>query len=174
MLVRYQKSNGQGGAYDLLPNGREAWKIQGNILTVALAPQVCTVPGKVMLAVTLRRGSAELSCFTVCVNVGKIPETGMKSEEYYHINGFIPQPDRAAAGEYLKVAAVDEQGNITALTATAREISGSGIHIGGEVPADENVQIWIDPEGDQNLNIPTDEHIIALINSVLSGTEGTL
>lgn len=120
VLVRYQGNYGHGGAYDLLPDGRKAWRIQENILTVTLAPQVCTVAGKVMMTVTLRRGSAELSCFTVCVNVHKGPGTDLKSEPYYHINGFIPQPDSAKAGDFLKVVSVDSQGNIKATTGDAR------------------------------------------------------
>ena len=54
VLVRYEKPDGRGGAYDVLPDGRKAAEICGNVVTVGLAPQVCTVAGRVMLTVTLR------------------------------------------------------------------------------------------------------------------------
>ena len=40
--VRYMKPDGKGGNYDTLPDGTPAWGMQGNILTIALAPQVLT------------------------------------------------------------------------------------------------------------------------------------
>ena len=121
VLVRYQGKAGYGGAYDLLPDGTKAWSIQGSVLTVALAPQVCAAAGKVMVTVTLRHGSAELNCFTIGVNVHKGPDALLKSEPYYHINGFIPQPDQAVVGDVLKVVSVDDQGNITAITGESRD-----------------------------------------------------
>lgn len=121
VLVRYEGKGEHRGAYDLLPDGTKAWSIQGSILTVALAPQVCAVPGKVLVTVTLRQGSAQLSCFTIGVNVHKGPGSGLKNQPYYHINGFIPQPDKAVVGDVLKVVSVDAQGNITAITGESRE-----------------------------------------------------
>lgn len=115
VLVRYNKSNGQGGMYDSLPDGTNAWSIEENILTVRLAPQVCTAAGKVMLYITLILEEKELNCFAVCVNVHERPGLKLKSENYHYVKGFIPQPDRATAGEYLKVLSTDADGRITAV-----------------------------------------------------------
>ena len=69
VVVRYIKPDGTGGAYDQLPDGTTAWRIAGNVITVALAPQVCTVHGKVRLMVELVREQAVLSTFEVEENV---------------------------------------------------------------------------------------------------------
>lgn len=125
LLVRYAKPNQQGGAYDTLPNGEKAWCIEGNKVTVRLAPQVCTTAGEVMLTVSMMDGESELSCFSVCVNVHERPGKVLKNEQYINISSFIPQPDTAEVGQYLKVAEMDPQGRITGLT-TGAEIAQPG------------------------------------------------
>lgn len=125
VLVRYSKPNKQCGAYDTMPNGEKAWSIDGNVVTVKLAPQVCTTAGDVRLTVSLLYGDAELSCFEVCVHVQKIPGSSLRSEEYINIRGFIPQPNRAAAGEYIKVTATDKFGRVMAVT-TSSEVAVDG------------------------------------------------
>ena len=173
VLVRYEKPDGRGGAYDTLPDGRKAAIIEGNMVTIGLAPQVCTAVGRVMLMVTLRHQEKELSCFGICVHVQKgVDSKKIGSERYYHVRGFIPQPHDATVGEYIKVVDVDPQGNITAVT-TASEVArdgksayqyaqeagfkgteaefstklaecGRGIYIGAEAPEGDAVDVWID------------------------------
>lgn len=174
VLVRYEKPDGKGGAYDVLPDGRKAAEIHGNVVTVGLAPQVCTVAGRVVLTVTLRHKEKELSCFSICIHVQKSADSKLGSERYYHVRGFVPQPDRAVVGEYIKVADVDEQGRIVSV-ATALEVAKhgksayqyareagyegteaefsaklatkhEGIHIGTEAPTDDAVHLWIDTD----------------------------
>ena len=171
VLVRYIKPDGQAGAYDTMPDGSKAWKIHNNVVSVGLVPQVCTAAGLVMLTVTMRHLEKELSCFTIYVNVQKGPGSDIESEPYCHVNGFIPQPDSATEGEYIKVVSVDEKGNITAVT-TSKEVAKSayqyalesgytgteaefaeklasestGIHIGAEAPTDEDMELWIDTD----------------------------
>lgn len=85
VLVRYEQPDGRGGAYDVLPDGRKAAEIHGNVVTVGLAPQVCTVVGRVMLTVTLRHQEKELSCFSIYIHVQKSANSKLGSEQYYHI-----------------------------------------------------------------------------------------
>lgn len=174
VLVRYEKPDGRGGAYDVLPDGRKAAEIHGNVVTVGLAPQVCTVVGRVMLTVTLRHQEKELSCFSIYIHVQKSANSKLGSEQYYHIRGFVPQPDSAVVGEYIKVADVDEQGRIVSV-ATGLEVAkhgksayqyaqeagyagteeefsaklaakNGGIHVGVEAPVDDACNVWIDTD----------------------------
>ena len=69
VLVRYCKPDGTGGEYNTLPDGTTAWTAEGNVLTIALAPQVLTVPGMVTLSASLISGETQISTFTVSVNV---------------------------------------------------------------------------------------------------------
>lgn len=115
VLVRYQKPDGTGGAYDTLPNGSSAWSVENGVLTVALAPQVCTAPGTVELAVSLLRETAEISTFTLLVDVMPAPGGKASSREYVNIQAFMPQPGNLKAGQYLMVKEVDAYGNATAI-----------------------------------------------------------
>lgn len=115
VLIRFEKADRCSGAYDTMPDGSKAWYISGDAITVQLAPQVCTAPGRVRLMITLLRGDAELSLFYVDLNVHRRLEGNIVSEEYVNIERFVPQPERAVVGQYLKVLAADENGRITAL-----------------------------------------------------------
>jgi len=115
VLVRYQKPDGTGGAYDTLPDGSSAWSIDGGVLTVALAPQVCTAPGTAELAVSLLWETAEISTFTLLVDVMAAPGGKASSREYVNIQAFMPQPGNLTAGQYLMVKEVDAYGNATAI-----------------------------------------------------------
>ena len=124
-LVRYGKPDGTGGSYDTLPDGSKAWSIEGNAVTVALAPQVCNVPGKVKLTVTLLDGEKELNCFTVYLDVqGHVGEPE-ESEDYIYITGYLPQPGAAAVGQYLQVSGVDAKGRVTAVKAAEVETANA-------------------------------------------------
>lgn len=84
--IRYRKSDGTGGVYNLLPDGSRAWVSDGNVLTVALAPQVLTVPGVVMLSVTLTEGVAQLTSFGVSIVVKPaVREDIADSQDYVNL-----------------------------------------------------------------------------------------
>lgn len=114
VLVRYRKPDGTAGIYDTLPDGSTAWSISGNTVTVALAPQVCTVSGQAELVVSLLWGGAQLSCFTIGLDIHPQPQGTADSKPYSQISGFLPQPTNAKVGQFLKVAAM-ENGRVTAL-----------------------------------------------------------
>lgn len=115
VLIRYQKPDGIGGAYDTLPDGSSAWSVDDGVLTVVLAPQVCTVAGTVELSVTLLRETVELSTFMLLVDVQAAPGGAQSSREYVNVQAFLPQPGGLVPGQYLMVKAVDTYGNATVI-----------------------------------------------------------
>lgn len=84
--IRYCKPDGTGGEYDTLPDGTGAWSREGNVLTIALAPQVLTVAGAVSLSVTLVSGEARITTFGIGINVKpRVNADLMASEDYVNI-----------------------------------------------------------------------------------------
>ena len=84
VLIRYHKQDGTGGEYDVLPDGACAWAVSGNVVTVAVAPQVCTAAGRVVLAVAILQGEAEINTFVIDFNVHPNPGANITaSEDYY-------------------------------------------------------------------------------------------
>lgn len=88
-VIRYRKADDTGGNYDTLPDGSGAYTISGNVLTVALAPQVCTASGLVSLAVGLIRGSAEINTFVISILVHPNPGAAYASEDYIRLSGAV-------------------------------------------------------------------------------------
>lgn len=122
-LVRYCKADGTGGEYDTMPDGTAAWAASRNVLTVRLAPQVLTAPGKVTVTVTVFTGEKQLSLFPITVKVEKAAcGDGMESENYFYVTGFLPAPTEASVGDYIRVSAVDDYGKVLAVEAVG--ISG--------------------------------------------------
>lgn len=88
VLVRYRKSDGIGGEYNVLPNGTCAWSADGNVLTVALAPQVLTAPGETVLSVLLTKEHAAIHTFDITLQVQPDPKDSIQeSEPYVHCTG---------------------------------------------------------------------------------------
>ena len=118
VLIRYKKPDGKGGEYDTLPDGTSAWRFVGNILTVALAPQVLTVPGSTVLSVSLVEADALLSTFPIHIAVQPVAAaTAEESENYFHVTGLLPAPATAKTGQYLRIASVNDGGKVTGLEA---------------------------------------------------------
>lgn len=117
--ITYRKPDGSGGTYDTLPDGSCAWQVRDNRVSVALAPQLSSVPGNVNLIVTLFRGDAKLSTFTLLLDVARNPALITSCEdEPLAITGFLPQvTEPALPGQHLIITAVDEHGRITSLHA---------------------------------------------------------
>lgn len=91
-VIRYRRIyGGSGGIYDSLPEGAAAWAVSENKVTVLLAPAVLAVPGPVEVQVTLIRGEAELTCFSILVhvqgNLGEMEET----ESYVNLTRHIQE-----------------------------------------------------------------------------------
>ena len=131
VLIRYCKPDGTEGEYDTLPDGTVAWEAVDNTLTVALAPQVLTAAGAVILYAVIRLEDMVLNTFAVELRV-RAPGDGSRidrSEDYFRITRVLPGPNSAEIDQYLCVAEVDANGHVTrvkAVDATAGK-DGTGI-----------------------------------------------
>ena len=129
VLIRYSKADGTGGTYDTMPDGSTAWFAAENILTVALAPQVLTVPGPVTLTISLLQDHIQISLFSIFLNVKPVANARFaESEDYFHVAEFLPAPDTAQPGQYLRICAVNDAGHVTKVEAADLEIDNSTIH----------------------------------------------
>lgn len=83
--VRYSRSDGHGGLYDTLPDGKAACAIDGNVVTAILAPQMLSAPGFVNFSVALIKEEQILGLFPVGINVEADPSMeANKGESYYN------------------------------------------------------------------------------------------
>lgn len=152
ILVRYKKPDRTMGLYDTLPNGTLCWSIQDNILTVALAPQVCTVAGDVTLWVVLVEGSAELSTFAIRLDVQESIRAVVGSENYLHVTGFLPLPAYGEPGQYIRVLRADSKGQVTAVEAVTLDLEEPAIrHV-----SDHNVSADAHPDIREELALKAD------------------
>lgn len=116
VVIRYRKSDGKGGEYDTLPDGSIAWQAKQNILTVALAPQVLTTPGSVLLSVSLIDGGTQISMIPIRLAVEPIAASALaESADYFYITGLLPAPSSGKPGQLLQIAAINDSGRITAI-----------------------------------------------------------
>lgn len=112
-IICYQKADGTGGTYDTVPDGKRAWTVSGNILTVDIAPQVLTCAGPVRMAVDILRGDAKVSTFTMMLYVQEAIPLGLESGDYFQLEGFLPIPEAGEEGQLLRIAGVDAYGKVT-------------------------------------------------------------
>ena len=128
VLIRYKKTDGTAGEYNILPDGTTAWTIDDNVVTVALAPQVCSTKDAVTLAVTLLCGASEITTFTVMIYVRSHPNWNGSSEDYFGIAATDPTltlSGQAADAKATGAALATVNGRITQL-ATLTEGSTTG------------------------------------------------
>lgn len=109
-IVRFCKPDGTGGNYDKLPDGTAAYTIIGNVVTIALAPQVCTASGKVLLTACLINDATELHTFSVRINVNRNPGLVTQSENYFKIAGSLAD----SGWEPNSLLETDGSGNVVA------------------------------------------------------------
>lgn len=183
VVIRYKKSDGKGGEYDTLPDGSTAWWVERNILTVALAPQVLTVPGAVLLSVSLLADGTQLSVFPIRLAVEPIAAANFaKSENHFYITGLLPAPVSGNAGQYLRIASVNEQGRITAVDAVDNAVPQKGVDYWTDADRASMVQDVLDALGTPVFGTVDEENNIILTGQLPDGTytlkyedaEGTL
>lgn len=88
--IRFHKPDGTGGIYDTLPNGKAAFRIEGNRVLCALAPQVLTVSGEVEAQVLLIWSDGEVATFTILIRVQKDPSVGtLESEDFVNLSEWV-------------------------------------------------------------------------------------
>ncbi len=117
-VVRYKKLDGKGGEYDTMGDGTPAWTAALDRLTVKLAQRIFSMPGSVEVTVTLYQAEEVIGNIPVILYVegsanAALPDSGE------HMSGSAvsgwPAPETAKVGQFLRVAAVDENGKVTVL-----------------------------------------------------------
>lgn len=73
VMVRYRKPNGTGNVYDTLPDGTPACSVNGNVLTIMLAPEVLTYPGVALVQPQITSGDAVIATIAFEVSVASDP-----------------------------------------------------------------------------------------------------
>ena len=134
VVIRYRKASGVWGEYDTMPDGSQAWELNGNTLTVSMIPQITSKPGVVMLSVVFLKEEAVLHSFSVEIRVREnIRGNGScdvdREEGYRYLTGFLPAPETGKAGQILQIADVDTNGKVKEVTAVdlpAGSLGGSG------------------------------------------------
>lgn len=82
--VRYCKPDGTKGYYDTMPDGATAASIQGNTISMLLAPQMMTVPGMVSAQLELMQNNSIIKTFSLVIRVEADSANGAGvSENYY-------------------------------------------------------------------------------------------
>ena len=110
--VGYTRGDGTGGSYDRLPDGSAAGSIDGNKVTVSIAPQVLSKAGRALLAVTLSLSGWEISTSPVAVQVAARP-------------GYNAGPEEGGSGGGL-IITDDGNGNVTIVTTGGVSITDDG------------------------------------------------
>lgn len=123
VLLRYRKADGTGGSFDTLPDGRAAWQLEGNLLTLLPAPQMLTVPGLVEAQAALMKADACIATFPFRIVVEEDPAANaVESEDYINWTAWakaeldIRLAQARDSGEFDGAAftpAVDSLGNLT-------------------------------------------------------------
>lgn len=124
VTVRYKKPDGTAGFYDTLPDGSTpAATIDGNVVTVALAPQAFTVCGNVPIQIKLYDSAGtSIATFAVVmhVSVNVVSDAEIISSDYYSIlTKQISDAIAAAAGIPGQVSAAQAAAKQAASSASA-------------------------------------------------------
>ncbi len=96
VIVQYGR-DGFGGTYDTLPDGSAAFQAEGNILTVALAPQVCSLWGDVQVQTSIYSGDKRLSTFAIILRVEKTIPWEREPENYVNLTQWLLTHENASA-----------------------------------------------------------------------------
>ena len=121
--IGYRRKDGSGSTYDTMDDGALAYKYQGNVLTIALAPQVLISPGRVGVTVCIIQDGVKLNTFSICVNVQ--PNNGLQNngKDTYKLAGTVPDSGWSA-DKYL---GTDENGNVVEKNAPEGSASGAAV-----------------------------------------------
>ena len=116
VLLRYQ--NGQyGGEYDTLPDGRKAYGVAGNVLTVYLAPAVCSMAGQTDLQVVIYAGDRQKSTFRIPLSVQGEVSGSEEPQSYTNLTQWLLQNSSTIPENSLAALRTDLDGVDARLTA---------------------------------------------------------
>lgn len=113
VVLSYRCADGSGGTYDTLADGTSAFSVEGNTLTVHLAPEVCAVPGTTQLQVTMVQGTQQLSTFCMDISVDGEVKATARQKDYINLSHWWHQQGGAGlpiGGEPGQGLLLDGQG----------------------------------------------------------------
>lgn len=156
VVARFKKNDGTGGVYDTLPDGTLAWRIQENVISLALAPQVLSVPGEVQMQVVLVCGEEELSTFLIHIHVEEDLSKGVLESENYvnlttQINNTVIQRLREAERTWQTL--FDE------ITITMFSEGALSISTGQEVASDTEIRSDMIAMGSRAISVVFPEEV---------------
>lgn len=91
VVLQYRCADGTGGCYDSLPEGAPAYAVNGDVLTVFLAPQLCAVAGITKLQVTIFSAGMQISAFPVEIRVTEQATAEKIGGEYTNLQKWLQQ-----------------------------------------------------------------------------------
>lgn len=115
VVIRFARSDGSGGTYDRAGE-EKAWTAAEHVLTVTLVPEVLLKSGPVMVAVDVMKGVKKITTFALLVMVQ--PNVAFEKEleqSSFRVAAYLPIPEGAEVGQFLKVAQVSDTGVVTKL-----------------------------------------------------------
>lgn len=83
IAMRYRKPDGTKGYYDTMPDGQIAATVEGNVVSVLLAPQMLTIPGSVLAQLEFIRDTKILGAGCIVINVAANPAADVVESEDY-------------------------------------------------------------------------------------------
>lgn len=108
-MVRYRKTDGTGGVYDTMPNGSAACSIDGNTVTVLVAPQMLTCPGMVWASVALTDGDGLLGTFHFAIQVQADPSANADASQDYFSYDTMSKVNEAIIQALTGVESIDSR-----------------------------------------------------------------
>ena len=126
IAVRFKKPDNTQGVYDTLPNGEVAYSIDGNVVTVGIAPQMLVAKGKVTASAVIYLGSVQLATFPFVLNVVENPAAGQSiSNDYYYLQTW--DDVNAAIGSLADLETEDKSSLVAAINEVAKYTGSSEI-----------------------------------------------
>ena len=161
VVLSYRCADGSGGTYDTLADGTSAFAVEGNTVTVHLAPEVCAVPGTTQLQVTMVQGDKQLSTFCMDISVDGEVKATARQKDYINLSHWWHQQGGGGlpiGGEPGQVLLLDGQGYAkwTQLTGEAVGLDRVDNTADGEKPVSAPQQEALDA---------LDEKLSALVQS---------
>ena len=124
IAVRFKKPDNTQGVYDTLPNGEVAYSIDGNVVTVGIAPQMLVAKGKVTASAVIYLGSVQLATFPFVLNVVENPAAGQSiSNDYYYLQTW--DDVNAAIGSLADLETEDKSSLVAAINEVAKYTGGN-------------------------------------------------
>ncbi|MBE6926050.1 MAG: hypothetical protein E7461_04315 [Ruminococcaceae bacterium] len=90
VILRYRNAEA-GGEYDTLPDGKAAYSYSGNILTVYLAPAVCSMVGKTDFQAVIYVGASQKSTLCIPLFVEGAVSGSKEPESYTNLTQWLLQ-----------------------------------------------------------------------------------